>query len=106
MSLKAINESYRALLAVNGRGIHKHTRQMVAKLLSGVASNGGKVTIGGSGFWWQRYYRGRRQIMAMQRKELIIINAHEEFLKIQYGHISTRFSRNFEVNSFRSIDAF
>ena len=47
MSLKAINESYRPLLAVDGRGLYKETfRHLVAKLLAGVASNRGKVTIG------------------------------------------------------------
>ena len=50
--------------------IHKHTPQMMAKLLAGVTSNRGKITNEGSGFWWQRYYRGGRQMMAIQRKEL------------------------------------
>ena len=51
--------------------IKKHTRQMMmAKLLARVASNLGKVTNGGSVFWWQSYHRGEQQMMAMQRKEL------------------------------------
>ena len=72
MSLKAINERYLALLAVDGCGLYKHMRQMTAKLLAGVASNRGKVIIGGSGFWWQRYCRGGQQMMAMQREKKLM----------------------------------
>ena len=77
MSLKAINESYCALLARALRStvvahIKKYMRQMMAMLLAGLVSNCGNATIGGSGFWWQCYYRDGRQIMAMQRKELMI----------------------------------
>ena len=73
MSLKAINESYRALLVVDSGGLYKETyASNDAKLLAGVASNCAKVIIGGSGFWRQRYYRGGRQMMAMQQKELSI----------------------------------
>ena len=62
MSLKAINKSYRALSARALRStvvehIQKYTRQMV--VLAGVV-----------GFSWQHYYRGNRQMVAMQRKEL------------------------------------
>ena len=31
---------------------------------------GGNGVIGVGGFWWQHYYRGKRQKVAMQRKEL------------------------------------
>ena len=75
MSLKAIDESYGALLARTMRStvvahIKKYKRQMMAMLLAGVASNRGKATIGSSGFWWQCYFRSGRQMMAMQRKML------------------------------------
>ena len=40
----------------------------MVKLLAGVVANGGKVTNGGSIFWWQSYQWG--QMMAMQQKEL------------------------------------
>ena len=48
---------------------------MMAMLLAEVALNPGNATIGGSGFWWQ-YYRGGRQMMSMQRKELSV-GSHE-----------------------------
>ena len=76
MSLKATNESYRALLARALRSklvahIKKYRRQMMAMLPVGVVSNRGNATIGGSAFWWQCYYRSGRQMMAMQQKELM-----------------------------------
>ena len=48
-------------------------RQMVATVLvtCGVASFRGSATIKGSSFWWQCYYRGEWQMVAMQWKELI-----------------------------------
>ena len=51
MSLKAINESYRALLARALRSMvfahmKKYRRQMMAMLLAGVAAFGGNATIG------------------------------------------------------------
>ena len=48
--------------SVDGCGLYKET----------YASNYGKVTNGGSGFWWQIYYRGGRQMMSMQRKQLSV----------------------------------
>ena len=73
MSLKAINESYRALSAQALRltvvaHIKIYRRQMVATVLA-VESFCGSVTIGGRGFWWQCYYRGEHQMVTMQRKE-------------------------------------
>ena len=64
MSLKAINESYRTLLA---RALRS---KLVAHIKKYRASNDGNATCGGTGFWWQCYYRDGRQMMAMQRKEL------------------------------------
>ena len=55
MSLKAINESYRTLLARALRStvavhIKKYMRQVMAMLLAGVTSNGGNAIIRGSAF--------------------------------------------------------
>ena len=55
MSLKATNDSYRALLAVDGRGSYKET----------YASNDDKVTCWGNVKSWQSYYRGQRLLVAV-----------------------------------------
>ena len=58
MSLKAINESYRALLAQALQStiiahIKKYIRQIMATLIAGVAAFRGSATIGVGDKWWQ-----------------------------------------------------